>query len=327
MPSASIIPTGCCIRLRRMGAKGAGEWQQISWDEALDMIAEAFLEAEAAPRLARPSGRISTPAPWATCSATASTGCATPSAIRGQFDTICTNPAWTGYFAGTGRLAGPDPREMAQSDCVVIWGTNAVNTQVNVMTHAVRARKERGAKIVVIDIYDNATMKQADLGLILKPGTDGALACAIMHVLFRDGLADRDYLERYADVPAGLEAHLAVAHAGLGGGDHRASGRRDRGFRRLVGKTKRTFFRLGYGFTRQRNGAVNMHAALLDRDGHRRLAVRGRRRLPLTTAHLRPRQDADRRARRTARSGTLDQSQIGRVLTGDADGAAAAARR
>ena len=49
---------------------------------------------------------------------------------------------------GTGRLAGVDPREMAESDVIVIWGTNAVSTQVNVMTHATRARKERGAKIV-----------------------------------------------------------------------------------------------------------------------------------------------------------------------------------
>ena len=120
---------------------------------------------------------------------------------------------------------------MAKSDCVVIWGTNAVVTQVNVMTHAVRARKERGAKIVVIDVYDNATMKQADMGLVLKPGTDGALACAVMHVLFRDGLADRDYLEKYTDDPAGLEAHLQVAHAGMGVGDHRPSGRRDRSLR------------------------------------------------------------------------------------------------
>jgi anaerobic selenocysteine-containing dehydrogenase len=126
----------------------------------------------------------------------------------GQFDTICTNPAWTGYIAGTGKLAGPDPREMAVSDCVVIWGTNVVSTQINVMTHAVKARKERGARIVVIDIYRNETMKQADLALCLKPGTDAALACAVMHVLFRDGFADRDYLEKYTDVPHELEAHL-----------------------------------------------------------------------------------------------------------------------
>ena len=52
---------------------------------------------------------------------------------------------------------------MAVSDCVVIWGTNPVNTQVNVMTHATKARKQRGAKIVAIDIYQNDTMKQADM--------------------------------------------------------------------------------------------------------------------------------------------------------------------
>ncbi len=54
----------------------------------------------------------------------------------GFYGTICTNMAWTGYIAGAGRIAGADPREMAKSDCVVLWGTNAVATQVNVMTHA-----------------------------------------------------------------------------------------------------------------------------------------------------------------------------------------------
>ena len=73
-----------------------------------------------------------------------------------QYDTICTGAAWPGYIAGTGLLTGPNPEQMAESDCVVIWGTNAVHTQVNVMTHAVRARKERGAKIVVVDIYRTA---------------------------------------------------------------------------------------------------------------------------------------------------------------------------
>ncbi len=108
-----------------------------------------------------------------------------------MFDTICTNPAWTGWIAGAGRLAGPDPREMALSDCVVIWGTNAVATQINVMTHAVRARKTRGAAIVAIDVYRTETVRQADLGLVIRPGSDAALACAVMHVAFRDGYADR----------------------------------------------------------------------------------------------------------------------------------------
>ena len=75
---------------------------------------------------------------------------------------------------------------------VAIWGTNAAATQVNVLTHAVRARKNRGARIVAVDVYMNATMEQADLAVLVRPGTDGALACGVMHCLFRDGKADWD---------------------------------------------------------------------------------------------------------------------------------------
>src|SRR5262249_35558887 len=125
-----------------------------------------------------------------------------------QYSTICTTLAWTGYVAGTGKLTGSDPREMAKSDLVGIWGTNAVNTQVNVMTHATRARKERGARIVAIAVYRNGPIEQADLGLVLRPGTDGALACAVMHVLFREGYANWPYLEKYTDCPREMQAHL-----------------------------------------------------------------------------------------------------------------------
>src|SRR5262249_30470846 len=171
----------------------------------------------------------------------------------GFHSTICVNPAWSGFAAGVGKIAGPDPREMARSDLVVIWGTNAVATQVNVMTHAVKARKERGAKIVVVDVYMNATMAQADLAVMVRPGTDGALACAVMHCLFRDGKADRDYLARYTDVPAELEAHLKdrdpVWASRITGCDVATI----EAFARLVGERKRAFFRLGYGFSRSRN--------------------------------------------------------------------------
>jgi anaerobic selenocysteine-containing dehydrogenase len=252
--------------LRRIGEKGARDWrdgsawQRLDWDDALDIVVEKFQSAAA---------RYGSETVWPYFYA-GTMGLVQRDGIHRlrhagryseQFDTICTNPAWTGYIAGTGRLAGPDPREMAVSDCVVIWGTNAVSTQVNVMTHAVKARKERGAKIVAIDIYRNETLRQADLALCLKPGTDAALACAAMHILFRDGYADRDYLEKYTDVPRALETHLrtktpewASAITGLTVEDIEA-------FARLIGERKRTFFRLGYGFTRSRNGAISMHAA------------------------------------------------------------------
>src|SRR6201990_3455982 len=150
---------------------------------------------------------------------------------------------------------------MAKSDCVVIWGTNAVSTQVNVMTHGVRARKERGAKVVAFDVYMNGTMEQADLPVLVRPGTDGALACAVMHCLFRDGKADRDYLQRYTDVPAELEAHVRERSAAWASRITGCDVETIEAFARLVGERRRAYFRLGYGFSRSRNGAVNMHAA------------------------------------------------------------------
>jgi anaerobic selenocysteine-containing dehydrogenase len=246
--------------LRRTGPKGSGQFAAISWDDALDIVAENFLKSERA---------FCAESVWpyhyaGTMGLVMRDGVKRLTHVKrysGFYSSICINPAWSGFLAGAGKMTGPDPREMAKADCVVIWGTNAVSTQVNVMTHAMRARKERGAKIVVVDIYRNDTMKQADLALCLKPGTDGALACAVMHVLFRDSLADREYLARYTDVPEELEAHLktrdpewASAITGLPVAEIEA-------FAALVGARKRTYFRLGYGFSRQRNGAANMHAA------------------------------------------------------------------
>jgi len=247
--------------LIRAGAKGEGAWKEASWEAALDLVAEKFIAAEE---------KLGSETVWPYFYA-GTMGLVQRDGINrlrhakrysGFFGSICTNLAWTGYVMGTGALRGSDPREMAKSDCVVIWGTNAVATQVNVMTHAIRARKERGAKIVVIDIYNNATMKQADMGLILKPGTDGALACAVMHVLFREGFADRPYLEKYSDDPRGLEAHLATRTPEWASAICGLSVEEIEAFARLIGETKRVYFRLGYGFARQRNGSVAMHAAV-----------------------------------------------------------------
>jgi anaerobic selenocysteine-containing dehydrogenase len=242
------------------GAKGSGEFSPVSWDDALDLVAENFLRVE------RQSGPQ---AVWpyyyaGTMGLVMRDGIHRlrhAKAYSGFFETICSNPAWSGYAAGTGKIAGPDPREMAKSDLIVIWGTNAVSTQVNVMTHAVRARKERRAKIVAVDVYVNGTMEQADLPVLIRPGTDAALACAVMHCLFRDGKADWDYLDRYTDAPRELEEHLRLRDPAWAAGITGCPVETIEAFARLVGERKRAFFRLGYGFTRSRNGAVNMHAA------------------------------------------------------------------
>src|SRR5271167_259067 len=246
---------------RCVGPKGSGQFAPIGWDEALDRVADNFLSVE---RELGPEG-VWTYFYAGTMGLVMRDGIERLTHAKRYsrfFGTICVGIAWPGYIAGTGRMSGISPAEMAKSDVVVIWGTNAAATQVNLMTHATRARKDHGAKIVAIDIYPTETMRQADLALQLKPGTDGALACAVMHALFRDGLADRDWMARYTDAPAVLEAHLrdrtpawASAITGLAVEEIEA-------FAALVGRNKRTFFRLGYGFSRQRNGATNMHAAL-----------------------------------------------------------------
>ena len=246
--------------LQRVGDKGAGKFRQISWDDALDIVAENFLKAE------RRHGAQSV---WPYFYA-GTMGLVQRDGINrlrhakkysGFHATICVNPAYAGFTAGTGKVAGADPREMAKSDLVVIWGTNAVNTQVNVMTHAVRARKERGAKIVAVDVYMNGTMEQADLAVMVKPGTDAALACAVMHCLFRDGPADWDYLNEYTDAPRELEAHLKTRDPQWASAITGTPVETIEEFAKLIGERKRAFFRLGYGFSRSRNGAANMHAA------------------------------------------------------------------
>jgi len=305
--------------LRRTGAKGSGQFAPISWDDALDLVAEKFLRAEQV---------HGSEAVWPYLYA-GTMGYVMRDGIHrlrhtkkysGFFSTICVNPAWTGFIAGTGKLAGADPREMAKSDLVVIWGTNAVNTQVNVMTHATRARKERGAKIVAVDVYMNSTMKQADLPVLIRPGTDGALACAVMHCLFRDGNADWDYLERYTDAPHELAEHLRSRDPQWASKITGCTTETIEDFARLVGGRKRAYFRLGYGFSRSRNGAINMHAASciaavtgawqFEGGGafHNNGAI-----FHLDTSLIDGGDVRDRAIR------MLDQSRIGAVLTGDAE--------
>ncbi|MCB2079852.1 MAG: molybdopterin-dependent oxidoreductase, partial [Novosphingobium sp.] len=98
--------------LQRVGAKGEGNFREISWDAALDEVAEAFIRAEE-----KHGSETVWPYFYAgTMGQIQRDGIHRLRHLKrysGQFDTICTNMAWTGYIAGTGKLAGPDPREMA----------------------------------------------------------------------------------------------------------------------------------------------------------------------------------------------------------------------
>ena len=190
--------------LRRIGEKGIGEaaFAPISWDDALDDVAE---------EMTRAAQRHGSETVWPYYYA-GTMGLAQRDGINRlrhvmrysrEHLSICSMLSDAGWLAGVGAKRGVDGREIAKSDLIVVWGGNPVSTQVNVMTHVAAARKERGARLVVIDPYRTATAEQADIHLAPLPGTDGALACAVMQVLFKEGYADRDYMARYADDPGG----------------------------------------------------------------------------------------------------------------------------
>ena len=245
--------------LKRIGPKGSGRFEQVSWDAALDEVADAFKSA---------ADEYGAQAVWPYHYA-GTMGLVQRDGIHrlrhvmgysGLDETICVTLARMGWNAGVGALWGTDAKDMAQSDLIVIWGCNPVSTQINVMTHVTRARKERGAKVVCVDPYRTATAKSADIHLALRPGTDGALVCGVLHVLFAEGYADREYMARYTDCPDRLEQHLksrdpawAAEITGLAEQDIVA-------FARLYGATRRSYIRVGYGFSRSRNGAANVHA-------------------------------------------------------------------
>jgi anaerobic selenocysteine-containing dehydrogenase len=245
--------------LRRVGPKGSGQFVRISWEEALDRVAEAFTE-----KAARHGLETVWPYFYAgTMGLVQRDGINRLRHVMGYsrwYSTICVTLSDTGWLAGVGAKRGVDLREVGEhSELVVIWGGNPVNTQVNVMTHVTRAQR-RGAPLVVVDPYRTGTAERADVHLALRPGTDGALACAVMHVLLAEGYADWPYMRRYTDAPDELAAHLrtrtpawAAEITGLPVDEIVA-------FARLYGRTKRSFIRCHHGFSRSRNGAASMHA-------------------------------------------------------------------
>ncbi|HSB42049.1 MAG TPA: molybdopterin-dependent oxidoreductase [Methylomirabilota bacterium] len=303
--------------LRRVGPKGSGRFERIAWDDALDLVAEAFV---------RQAARLGLETVWpyyyaGTMGLVQRDGINRLRHAMGYsryYSTICITLADTGWAAGVGAKRGVDLREIDEhSDLVVIWGGNPVNTQVNVMSHAMAA-KRRGAPLVVVDPYRTGTAARADLHLAPRPGTDGALACAVMHVLFAEGLADWDYLRAYTDCPDELAAHVATRSPAWAAGITGLPAARIVDFARLHGRTKKSFIRCHHGFSRSRNGAVNMHAVscLPAITGAWRYegggAVYGQTALyPLDRTLIEGLDLVDRSIR------SLDQSRLGPILTGD----------
>jgi anaerobic selenocysteine-containing dehydrogenase len=183
--------------MRRVGAKGEGRFARISWNEALDEIAERFsaiAESSDGPQAILPYSYAGT------------MGLLQGSSMDRRFfhrlgaslldRTICSAAGKAGWAAVIGASMGMDVEEFENSRLIVIWGSNPITSSLHFWSRAQEA-KRRGAKLVAIDPYCSATAQKCHEHVALMPGTDGALAFALMHVLIRDGLVDRDYVDRY----------------------------------------------------------------------------------------------------------------------------------
>ena len=307
------------VPLRRVGEKGVGlaAFEEITWDAALDEVAEAFLKAEQ---------RLGPEAVWpyfyaGTMGLVQRDGIERLRHVKRysrMHATFCVTLADAGLLAAVGARRGSDGRDIAKADLVVIWGGNPVHTQVNVMHHTARARKERGAKLVVVDPYRTPTAAQADLHLMVKPGSDGALAAAVINVLLAEGLADRDYLARYTDWDQELETHFAQRTPEWAAEITGLPVTQIVEFARLYGSTKRAYIRASHGFSRSRNGSANMHAVLCLPSVTGAWAVEGGGALYAGTAVYGLDKTLIEGLDRVDKSTRLlDQSRIGPILCGD----------
>jgi anaerobic selenocysteine-containing dehydrogenase len=181
--------------LRRTGPKGSGRFERISWDAALDEIA-ARLKALAAenPETILPLSYAGT------------MGMVQYSSMDRRFfhrlgasildRTLCSSAGKAGIKATLGGSVGMDPERFDEAKLILLWGANPVVSNLHLWSR-VQEAKRRGAKVVAIDPYRSLSAEKCTQHVALLPGTDGALALAMMHVLIAEGLLDRDYIAQH----------------------------------------------------------------------------------------------------------------------------------
>jgi anaerobic selenocysteine-containing dehydrogenase len=241
--------------LRRVGKKGEGKFERTSWDEALDTVAARFKDV-----IARHGAQAILPYSYAGNMGLLSYG----SMDRRFFGalgaslldrTICATAGTAGLKATIGRSLGFDPEAIVHARLIVAWGANIVSSNVHLWPFIEEARK-RGARLVTIDPYRSRTAEKSDQHIALFPGTDAALALAMMHVVFRDGHEDRDYLERYTIGATELRERVrewtperAAQVTGVAAAEIES-------FAREYAATKPSAIRLNYGLNRHTGGGM-----------------------------------------------------------------------
>ena len=252
-------------------AKGseAGAFERITWDEALDEIAARLA------RIAEEFGPESI-LPYSYAGTIGQLGYGSMDRRffhrlgASQLDrTICASAGATALNQVYGTRIGTSPQDFAQAGLIVVWGGNVHGNSIHLWPFIEQARRD-GARLVVIDPYRTRTAALADEHLALRPGTDVLLALAVMHVLFRDGLADEAYLHEFVERWEALRQHaLQPQHApsavaaivGLDAaqidGLAQAYGRAGRDGR------KPAAIRMNYGIQRAENGGTAARAVAM----------------------------------------------------------------
>ncbi len=182
--------------MKRTGPKGSKQFERITWDEALDTIVDRWqgLINEYGPRAILPASYLGNQGLVhglnggdAFFNRLGATVCER---------TFCGEGSCTAWLLTVGPTAGVDPESFIHSKYIVIWACNSVSTNLH-HWHIVKEAQKKGARVVVVDSYASRTAKEADWHIAPKPGTDGALAMAMMHVIIEDGLVDQDYVDNY----------------------------------------------------------------------------------------------------------------------------------
>lgn len=241
--------------LKRVGQKGEGRFSPIGWDEAIEEIARRWhgiikeygAEAILPYSYAGTMGTIGYSAGHALFYALGAT-----SLDR----TICAPAKSRGYRDVMGATLPTAPQEAQHSDMIVLWSISMLATDIH-FRHDIEMARKRGAKVYCIDTYRTKTADYADAFLCPRPGTDGALALAILHVLVQDDLADRAFLKEYVQGADELEQkvlpHYTLEAAAAITGVPAAA---IRAFAHAYGNARAPFIRLGSGQSRYTNGAM-----------------------------------------------------------------------
>jgi anaerobic selenocysteine-containing dehydrogenase len=193
--------------MRRVGKKGEGKFERITWEQALDEIA-----ARLQPIAARdPQGIL----PYSYCG---TMGLVQGEAMAMRFfhtlgaslldRTVCANAGATGYKYTIGGSIGTDTEQFQDAKLILIWGGNPIASNLHMWTRLQEA-KRRGAKLIAIDPYRSLTAEKCHQHIALMPGTDAALALGMMHVLVKENLLDHDYIEKYTFGFAQLKDRVA----------------------------------------------------------------------------------------------------------------------